>query len=47
MILFAQETERLDSWVDDLKVGLEREIKELDRQIKEARAKSKGAVTLA
>lgn len=44
---FAQETEKLDSWADDLKVGLEREIKELDRQIKEARTKSKGAATLA
>lgn len=44
---FAQETEKLDSWADDLKVGLEREIKELDRQIKETRSKSKGAATLA
>ncbi|NOT98767.1 MAG: hypothetical protein HOO97_06705 [Sideroxydans sp.] len=44
---FAQETDKLDSWADDLKVGLEREIKELDRQIKEARTKSKGAATLA
>lgn len=44
---FAQETEKLDSWADDLKVGLEREIKELDRKIKETRAKSKGAATLA
>lgn len=44
---FTQETEKLDTWADDLKVGLEREIKELDRQIKEARTKSKGAATLA
>ena len=44
---FSQETEKLDSWADDLKVGLEREIKELDRQIKEARTRSKGAATLA
>ena len=44
---FAQETEKLDSWADDLKVGLEREIKELDKLIKEARTKSKGAATLA
>lgn len=44
---FAQETEKLDSWADDLKVGLEREIKELDRKIKEARSKSKSAATLA
>jgi ERCC4-related helicase len=38
---FTQETEKLDSWADDLKVGLEREIKELDRQIKEVRTKSR------
>lgn len=44
---FAQESEKLDSWADDLKVGLEREIKELDRRIKEARTKSKRAATLA
>ncbi|MDD3883520.1 MAG: SNF2-related protein [Gallionella sp.] len=44
---FAQETDKLDSWADDLKVGLEREIKELDRQIKEIRTKSKGVATLA
>jgi len=44
---FTQETEKLDAWADDLKVGLEREIKDLDRQIKEARTKSKGAATLA
>jgi len=44
---FAQETEKLDSWADDLKVGLEREIKVLDRQIKETRTKSKGAATLS
>jgi superfamily II DNA or RNA helicase len=44
---FSQETEKLDAWADDLKVGLEREIKELDRQIKETRTKSKGAATLA
>jgi hypothetical protein len=34
-------------WADDLKVGLEREIKELDRGIKETRNSSKGAATLA
>lgn len=44
---FSQETEKLDAWADDLKVGLEREIKDLDRQIKETRTKSKGAATLA
>ena len=34
---FEAEAEKLDGWADDLKVGLEREIKDLDRQIKEAR----------
>ncbi|MBS3968392.1 MAG: DEAD/DEAH box helicase family protein [Truepera sp.] len=34
---FEQEATRLDTWADDMKVGLDREIKELDRQIKEAR----------
>ncbi len=45
--LFTQESEKLDAWADDLKVGLEREIKELDRAIKESRTNSKGAATLA
>jgi len=44
---FAQESDKLDGWADDLKVGLEREIKDIDRQIKEARTKSKSAATLA
>ena len=47
LVLFADETEKLDAWADDLKVGLEREIKELDRRIKETRSKGKGAATLA
>jgi len=47
LVLFTQESEKLDAWADDLKVGLEREIKELDRAIKESRTKSKGAATLA
>ena len=44
---FTQETDKLDTWADDLKVSLEREIKELDRRIKEVRTLSKGAATLA
>lgn len=44
---FTQETDKLDTWADDLKVSLEREIKELDRRIKETRTMSKGAATLA
>jgi adenine-specific DNA-methyltransferase len=40
------EADKLDGWADDLKVGLEREIKELDRQIKEARRAATAALTL-
>jgi ERCC4-related helicase len=47
LALFADETEKLDAWADDLKLALERDIKELDRRIKESRTKSKAAVTLA
>jgi ERCC4-related helicase len=43
---FEAEAEKLDGWADDLKVGLEREIKELDRQIKEARRAATTALTL-
>ncbi len=43
---FAAEAEKLDGWADDLKVGLEREIKEIDRQIKEARRAATTALTL-
>ena len=43
---FEQEVAKLDNWADDLKVALEREIKELDRQIKEARRAATAALTL-
>jgi len=43
---FEAETDKLDGWADDLKVGLEREIKEIDRQIREARRASTAALTL-
>ena len=43
---FEIEADKLDGWADDLKVGLEREIKELDRQIKEARRAATTALTL-
>lgn len=43
---FEAEADKLDGWADDLKVGLEREIKELDRQIKEARQSATAALTL-
>jgi adenine-specific DNA-methyltransferase len=43
---FEAEADKLDGWADDLKVGLEREIKELDRQIKETRRAVTAALTL-
>lgn len=44
---FNQESEKLDQWADDLKDGLEREVKDLDRQIREAKKEAKTALTLA
>ena len=43
---FEVEAEKLESWADDLKLGLEREIKELDRRIREARREATIAMTL-
>lgn len=43
---FEAEADKLDGWADDLKVGLERELKELDRQVKEARRTARTALTL-
>ena len=43
---FEQEAERLDGWAEDLKVGLERELKDVDRQIKEARRAATAALNL-
>lgn len=34
---FEQEVQKLDAWADDLKLGLEQQIKEIDREIKEVR----------
>lgn len=34
---FEAEVQKLDAWADDLKVGLENEVKEIDREIKEVR----------
>jgi len=45
--LFDQEALKLDHWSDDLKQGLEREIKEMDSAIKEARKVATAAETLA
>ncbi|MBL5980456.1 DEAD/DEAH box helicase [Comamonas sp. NyZ500] len=43
---FEQEVQKLDAWADDLKLGIEQEIKEIDRQIKDVRRTAAGAPTL-
>jgi hypothetical protein len=43
---FDEEVEKLDLWADDMKVALERELKDLDVQIRTARKVSKEAVSL-
>ena len=43
---FALEVEKLDAWADDLKLGLEQEIKEIDREIKEVRRTAAMSPTL-
>lgn len=43
---FGAEVDKLEGWADDLKVGFEREIKEIDKQIKEARRGATAALTL-
>jgi adenine-specific DNA-methyltransferase len=43
---FETEAEKLEGWADDLKLGLEREIKDIDRQIKETRRAASAALTL-
>lgn len=45
-LIFEQEADKLDGWADDLKVALERDIKDLDRQIKEAKRSTTVALTL-
>lgn len=44
---FDEETAKLDSWADDLKFGLETEIKQLDKDIKEAKKLAAGSMSLA
>ena len=43
---FDEEVQKLDRWADDLKFGLEREIKDLDKKIKEVRREARAAITL-
>ncbi len=44
---FREEEEKLDRWAEDVKFALERELRELDTQIKVAKKASKSAVSLA
>lgn len=46
MTFLEAESEKLDGWADDMKVTLEREIKDIDRQIKESRRAAALAPTL-
>ena len=43
---FDEEVEKLDRWAEDLKTGLEREIKELDQQIRDVKRLSASAPSL-
>jgi ERCC4-related helicase len=43
---FEMEADKLDGWADDLKVGLERELKDLDRRMKETRRAATAGLTL-
>ena len=43
---FSEEIDKLDSWADDQKQGLEETIKELEKQIKEVRKQAKTAMSL-
>ena len=44
---FDEETVKLDRWSDDLKFGLEAEIKQIDKDIKETKKQAAAASTLA
>ena len=43
---FDAEVQKLDAWADDLKVGLENEVKEVDREIKDVRRTATVSATL-
>lgn len=44
---FDEEVVKLDRWADDLKIGLERAIKEIDQQIRDKRRMASAALALA
>jgi hypothetical protein len=43
---FEQEVQKLDAWADDLKLGLEQEIKTIDIEIKDVRRTAAASATL-
>ena len=43
---FEQEVQKLDGWADDLKLGLEQQIKDIDREIKDVRRTAASSPTL-
>ena len=43
---FAAEADKLDRWADDLKLGLETELKQLDREIRETQRTARAMTTL-
>ena len=45
-LFFDEEVGKLERWSDDLKLGLEREIKDFDQQVKEIRRDSQAATAL-
>lgn len=45
-VFFDQETMKLEGWADDLKLGLERELKELERQLRDAKKASLSSSSL-
>jgi len=46
-IFFDEEVVKLDRWADDLKVGLEHELRELDKEIREAQRNARLALQLS
>ena len=45
-VFFDEEVAKLERWSDDLKLGLERELRDLDQQVKEVRRDSRAATAL-